>query len=378
MRVLSVDIGVRPAGTAAEKEAARYIADQLRSYGYEVDEHPFPFESEIGREVSLQRTGPEQGPIEAFPLSGSPAGEASGNLVFAGLGRQDEFPPEGLSGRLALIERGQVFFSDKVANAAAAGAAAAIIFNNEPGLFAGDLGRPGAIPTVAISDEDGAALRTLLERGPVEVSIRVGPPVKGTARNVIARPEDQPGAPCETVSGGHYDTTPNGPGANDNASGTAAVLELARVTRARGLAGNHCFVLFGAEEIGLLGSAAFVASLSEAERQALKGMLNFDVVSSGERLELIGWPELVQTGADAARGAGIPVTTGEQMSNAGSDHQSFITAGIPAVHFIRTGGDFLSSIIHTPQDTIAIVRPADLEQVVTLGALLLAALERSD
>ena len=376
VRALAVDIGVRPAGTPQELEAARYISDRLRSYGYSVAEQTFPFEFEAGREVGLERTSPSPGPIEAMAFTGSPAGGVSGSLAFVGLGRPEDMPPEGLQGRVALIERGQLFFSDKVANAANAGAAAVVISNNQPGLFAGNLSGPGAIPAVSISQEEGAALRTLLDQGPVEVSLDVGPPVQRTGHNVIARPT--PGAACQTVSGGHYDTTPMGPGANDNASGTASVLELARVVKARGLSGSHCFVLFGAEEVGLVGSRAFVDSLSEAERRALKGMLNFDVVSDGETLELIGSPDLVQVATTVAQSSGISVVPGQDTPGTGSDHQNFISAGVPAVFFIRTGGDFLSNIIHTPQDVIDVVRPADLEEVVVIGARVLAALEQEE
>ncbi len=69
-----------------------------------------------------------------------------------------EFPPE-VNGNIALIERGELFFSEKAANAQAAGAIAVVIYNNVPGSFNGTL-QPGDwwIPVVSISKEDGAVL----------------------------------------------------------------------------------------------------------------------------------------------------------------------------------------------------------------------------
>ena len=77
------------------------------------------------------------------------------------------------AGKIALIERGDIFFSDKGINAAAAGAVAAIIFNDEPGPFAGTLRDDVTIPIVGISRENGRRLLTLLGSGPVFVRLGV-------------------------------------------------------------------------------------------------------------------------------------------------------------------------------------------------------------
>src|SRR5205085_1738470 len=81
--------------------------------------------------------------------------------------------------------------------------------------------------------------------------------------------------------GGHYDSTStntgNAPGADDNASGTAGVLELARV-----LAGEHfkstiVFCGYAGEELGLLGSAAHADALTAAGAD-VAGMINLDMI----------------------------------------------------------------------------------------------------
>ncbi|HEX8407727.1 MAG TPA: S8 family serine peptidase [Thermoanaerobaculia bacterium] len=97
----------------------------------------------------------------AFGLEFSPkTAGISGNLVFCGQGQAGEFPA-GVSGNIALIARGTIDFVTKVNNAKAAGATAAIIYNNAAGDFTGTLGAAGNyIPAVSVSDVAGAALRT--------------------------------------------------------------------------------------------------------------------------------------------------------------------------------------------------------------------------
>lgn len=83
----------------------------------------------------------------------------SGNIVFCGQGQAGEFPAS-VAGNIALIQRGTISFVDKVNNAKAAGAVAAIIFNNAAGDFIGTLGAAGNyIPAVTVSDAAGAALK---------------------------------------------------------------------------------------------------------------------------------------------------------------------------------------------------------------------------
>jgi len=370
VETLAVDIGSRPAGSDAEIEAARYIGDQLRSYGYAVEEQTFQFTSELDRESSLQVLVPETQVLRSSAFTGSAVGHVEGKLVFAGLGRPEEFPPGGVEGGVALLRRGELYFVDKVRNAVEAGASAAVIFNDSPDFFEGSLGAEGAIPVVSISGDDGERLLALIEQASVEVSVEVGPLVEVTSRNVIARPAS---GRCETVSGGHFDSVPQAPGASDNASGTATVLELAHTVAARHLPGDHCFVLFGAEELGMLGSRHFVETMDEVERSELRVMLNFDMTGVGESWLLIGSSELVALADQAAEGAGIEATPSEQPLGLGSDHQSFLEAGLPAIWVFRV----TDNLLHTPQDTADRVRPDHMEEAVTLGLLLLEEIPQS-
>lgn len=98
---------------------------------------------------------------ETLTFSGTTSG-LSGAIYYCGQGMANQFPA-GVKGNFALIERGDINFSDKVTNAMNAGAKAAIIYNNVSGNFFGTLGSPGNwIPTKSITRADGLAIKAAL------------------------------------------------------------------------------------------------------------------------------------------------------------------------------------------------------------------------
>lgn len=141
-------------------------------------------------------------------------------------------------------------------------------------------------------------------------------------------------------------------GADDNASGVAAMLEVCHALASSPTPPPYeiwC-VAFGAEEMGLVGSKHFVETMSEAERRRILAMLNFDMVGrlGPDGLVVAGagtssiWPELI----DAHRG-GLRVRTSEDGYGP-SDHGSFYEQKIPVLHFF-TGPH---EDYHKPSDDI--------------------------
>ncbi|HJU44750.1 MAG TPA: S8 family serine peptidase [Vicinamibacterales bacterium] len=113
-----------------------------------------------GSEASVSASATHQ----AFGLEF--AGNTNGTtatLVAAGLGRTGEFPAD-VAGNIALIQRGDISFAEKVTNAMNAGAVAAVIYNNVAGDFTGTLGSATTadgrvwVPAVSVSDASGATL----------------------------------------------------------------------------------------------------------------------------------------------------------------------------------------------------------------------------
>jgi len=364
--VVTLSVGPRSSATDLERIAAEEIADRLRELGYEVTIQEFTVGTEVGRSSVLNVTSPEERTIPTLPLENSPTATVQGNLVLVpGVGEPGDFSDE-VEGAIALIERGTLFFQEKVQNAADAGAIGVIIFNNDEGTFFGSADSV-PVPTVTISLREGQKLVDALQTAPVTAEVGVGSLSDAISRNVIAKP---PGAECETISGGHYDSVPQASGASDNASGTATVLEIAAVIMQTGGAGNNCFVLFGGEELGLLGSRHFVSTLSREEKDRIKAMLNFDMVGVGDDTWwLIGTPELQQEMDVLATSLGIEAEPSNLIGTS-SDHASFLQAGIPSLMFHR----WQDPLLHTPQDVSDRVQPELLEQAARMGLAMLEAL----
>jgi len=160
-------------------------------------------------------------------------------------------------------------------------------------------------------------------------------------RNVIAKRGQSP----LVIVGAHYDSVPGSPGANDNASGTVTVLELARQLANSPLSERVWFMFFDGEEDGLWGSRRFVEQNPELVR-GLKAMLNLDMVGVDVNgsLGIGGSPEL-RALADCNA---LQVACGSAPGG-GSDHVPFAQAGVPVLFFFRG----LDPNYHRPTDTVA-------------------------
>jgi aminopeptidase YwaD len=165
------------------------------------------------------------------------------------------------------------------------------------------------------------------------------------------------------VVGAHRDTVEGAPGADDNTSGVATVLEMANVLGPVPLATTIRFVLFGAEELGLLGSDYYTHHMGADH---VVGMVNLDMEGAGERLQLAtyrGSESLVGLGARLATQLGINV----QLAHTDlSDHVSFERAGVPVAFLVRPDYPYL----HTPKDTADRVDPALLEVSTRLATAI--------
>lgn len=361
-------IGPRVAGTPSERQAAEYLAAQLRQYGYPVDLHQFQMPYFEARKVEVAQTS---GAARAFTAQAltlsapSPAAGVEGEVVFVGLGAAADVDGKPLRGAIALIERGTNTFREKVANVAARGAIAAIVYNHQPGIISGTLGQRSEIPAVAISQDDGRRLAEAAHGARVRVRVIVDSVFETRpSLNVVATKRGAVRPDEIVVIGGHYDSVPAAPGANDNASGTATVLEVARVLAGTPLPRTVQFVLFGAEELGLHGSAAFVSE----RRQGIVAMVNLDMVGWGDRLMVGASPgrddSVVNLADRVAQRLGIVVA---KTRVSASDHASFERAGVPAV-FVHRGVD---PHYHQPGDVPANVAPRHLEEAARLSVGIL-------
>ena len=363
--VLAQDIGSRPAGSETERQAAQYISQQLTTYGYQTQMQEFTLEYYV-ETATLEVVAPTPLSLNPSALRLSAGGEVTAEVVSAGLGSPQDFPPEGLKGRIALVERGGLSFSEKVTNAAAKGAAAVIIYNNVEGPLQGELQEESPIPALSLSQAEGRQIQALLAEGPLTVHLlaQSGRETR-TSQNVVGRPSQDD---CQVIVGAHYDSVAEGPGANDNASGSAALLEIARVLDLRGQEEGVCFVAFGAEETGLFGSRHFVATLASQGQPSPQAMVNLDMVGVGAEWQLLGSPSLIEEIDQEAAALGLdPVPTEPNLQ---SDYVSFMDAGIPAIFIYR----FEDPRRHTESDRAEFIQPQLLEEAARLTLLALAEL----
>ncbi|MRG61369.1 M20/M25/M40 family metallo-hydrolase [Agromyces sp. CFH 90414] len=351
--------GNRAAGLPGYEASVDYVVGVLEDAGWDVtiDEFDYTF---IGASTLSQLT-PVAAEYPTGAFSGSGSGDVTGavvpvdiNLVgdrasssgceaadFAG------FP----AGSIALVQRGTCNFGDKAYFAGQAGATAVIIFNqgNTPdreGLVVADAssrtdGSPVShdIPVVGASFQQGVALA----QAGSTANVFVPAPEQRPQKNVIA---EKTGVNDDNVvmAGAHLDSVPEGPGINDNGSGSAALLELAQNLEKLKPQNTIRLAWWGAEEDGLLGSAAYVEELSQAERDRIALYLNFDMVASPNYIFMAydgdesGWPAPVTVPEGSVQiedlfesyytSVGEPYDDAEFSGR--SDYEAFILNGIPA------------------------------------------------
>ncbi|MBS4224251.1 M28 family peptidase [Lederbergia citrea] len=361
----------RVAGTEAEWNAVQYIEDKFAAIGFKTDIQPFTFESYQAPDVAVTIAGDS---IASDSFTYSPNSEVSGELVFAELGTAADFEGKDVTGKIALVKRGDIPFSEKVLNAAAAGASAIMIFNNSAGALSGTLGAPNNefVPAVSLSQADGEKLAADLKAGQAisaAVSVVGGGIQENTSHNVVAvkEPSQKNKATNQIVIvGAHHDSVPGAPGANDDASGVGVALELARVMSNMPTDTELRFVTFGAEELGLLGSYAYVDSLSQEERDRVVGMFQMDMVGSRDAGELVMFTvdgrknKVTDLSAAAGVRTGTPLTYGQEGR---SDHVPFHYAGIPAALFIHNP---VEPWYHTPEDSIDKISKEKLQETAEI------------
>lgn len=195
-----------------------------------------------------------------------------------------DFPAHLTKGNIVLIERGECAFGNKLINAGKAGAAGAIIYDKDAPLH-GTLGTPTGdeVPTVSISKKDAQKFIDVLQKKPAhkfETTLYVDSYVKQIKTiNVVA--ETKGGDHDNVVSlGAHSDSVAEGPGINDDGSGTISLLEVAKQLTKYKVNNAVRFAWWAAEEEGLLGSYAYANSLSAEENQKLRLFMDYDMMAS--------------------------------------------------------------------------------------------------
>ncbi|MGY1698738.1 M28 family peptidase [Geodermatophilus sp. SYSU D00766] len=379
--------GTRAAGTDGYADSVQYVSSLLEDAGYEVTLDPV--EITFNFPAELRQLTPDEADYETGVFTGSGSGEVTGPVIPVDINLEgdrastsgceaEDFAGIDWSGEndIALVQRGTCFFGTKAYYAEQAGAEAVIVFNqgNAPDrleLIVADAssvdepipGAPGpvthGIPVVGASFADGVELAAEGSTAYVHVL----PAETRTDYNVIA---ELPGKNTDNVvmAGAHLDSVTEGPGINDDGSGTAALLETALL-----LANSHPqntlrFGFWAAEEQGLVGSTDYVEGLSQAEQDRIALYMNYDMIGSPNYIFMVY--DADESTFPAPEGITIPegseaiedvyesyyTLVGEPYDDtafdARSDYQAFIEAGIPA------GGLFTGAEVLKTEAQVAI------------------------
>jgi Iap family predicted aminopeptidase len=373
----------RSAGSQDEKRAGAYLLERLRGSGLEsVSLEPFEMPGWTRGAATLAVIGGgEPRDLPCLALPGSPCGSIEGRLVDAGMGTSADFERLGddVADSVVLADSAGPHRLEKYARSCGLGAAGFLFAHGEPGTLipTGSLSwgpDPAPVPGVGISFESASFLRRLADRTAVHIGVTVGGgPQVVEARNVLA---DVPGRDPEAgwiIACAHYDGHDIAQGAQDNATGTAVVLEAARVLaplRAHFEVGLR-FCLFSGEEMGLHGSSAYVRVRSGLLDQ-IRAVVNADVVGLAAPAVLAtqNSPALASYLRDNV--ADLDVLLEDRLLTAHSDHFPFVLRGVPACTVNTTSPPDGGSWAHTAADTLDKLDVRELREVAgTLARVLL-------
>ena len=358
--------GTRASGTPGFDASADYVQERLRDAGYRTvtQEFMFRFYEELAP-AELEQISPDAKTYETGTYQYSGSGDVTAPVQGVDLVLPPTPAPSSTSGceasdfagftagNIALIQRGTCAFGVKAENAEQAGASAVIIFNEgQPGrteLSPGTLGEETEveIPVVAASFADGEDLAS-----PAGTVARVFASTEDEERpttNVLGYSR-QGDTSEKVVIGAHLDSVTEGPGINDNGSGSSGVLEIAEELDELNVKPRRqlVFAFWGAEESGLVGSEHYVAELTPSQLGQHYANLNFDMIGSPNYVRFVYdgdnsdfEPDGVNVfagppGSGEIEGiftryfAGQGLASDPTPFSGRSDYGPFIAAGIPA------------------------------------------------
>ena len=368
----------RNSGEPGYKASADYVANLMRQAGYDVTIQTYKFFyfaykaiptfSEVSPVSHDYTVATDWNPGQGIG-TGAAALQPAGGIIIPPTGGSSSGCTPGdftsfTPGRVALIQRGSCNFGVKVLNAEAAHASGVIIFNegNNPsrtGLLNGSLidanGNrivptiPVAFTTFAIGNDLYTQYNQAVQGGtPLPVmNLTIKATVNPNADDYNVMADSQGGDPNHVVVvDAHLDAI-HGAGMLDNASGSATILDIAQQMRNVNPRNKLRFIWFGGEELGILGSAAYINSLSSNDLSHIGYDLDADVTATPNYIlgvldpagpDLFGrtvtqtFPNRVYKASTIARDYAIGY-----YNSIGKNHELFSPVGTDAISFNQVG-----------------------------------------
>ena len=399
---LTTEIGPRFAGTSQDVRARQWAVDKLTALGFEnvrVEEFEMDFWSRGSTALeAVEIVAPFPQPLYATALGGSAATPEDGLeaevVFFASFDDLLAFDPAGdsLAGKIAYVNDRMVAARTAVGYGPAnrkrtrawvqaedRGAVGVLIrsvgtsSNRFPhtGMMSRPDGRTASIPAMALAAPDADQIERIHSRGEtitVRMRTQAGWRGRATSGNVIAEVVGSEAPEEIVIIGAHLDSWDNSPGALDDGAGVGIVTAAAKLILDHGEQPRRTIrvVLFGAEEVGLLGARAY------AEARAEDGTLADHVIGSESDL---GAREVWRLSSNVAQHAypffdamqvemqHLGILRGPNSGSGGPDMFPLQRMGMPVARLNQNGEDMFE-FHHTPNDTFDKIVPAEMAQNV--------------
>ncbi|WP_323846947.1 M20/M25/M40 family metallo-hydrolase [Microbulbifer magnicolonia] len=397
---LTVEVGPRPAGSEGDRRAVAWAQQKMKALGFD---RVYTEQIEVPRwnrgHAHARVVAPFPQPLVVTSLGysvGTPQGGITAEIVeFADVEALIKAPARKVKGKIAFInkrmERARtgegygpaVGGRSKGMRAAAEKGAAALMIRSvgtdsdrfaHTGMMSID-GVENPVPALALSAPDANLLEAMLKRGkPVEVQLDVHNQrlEDGPSFNVIGEITGREKPQEVMIIGAHLDSWDEGTGALDDGAGVAVVMEAARMIAELPQRPRRTLrvVLFGAEEIGLVGAKQYVdahrseldniVAVSESDFGAGK-IWRFDTRLPENKFDIAD--QMMQLLAP------LGIERGNNKSSGGPDSSVFVAQGVPAFGLYQDGSDYFD-YHHTPNDTLDKVDADTLKQNVAAWVVM--------
>ncbi|WP_444920998.1 M20/M25/M40 family metallo-hydrolase [Microbulbifer sp. CnH-101-G] len=397
---LTVEVGPRRAGTEGDERAVAWAQEKMKSLGFD---RVYTEQIEVPRwtrgHAHAQVISPYPQPLVVSSLGYSvatPEGGLTAEIVeFPDVESLLEASPKQVKGKIAFINKRMakartgegygpaVQGRSKGMRAAAEKGAAALLLRSvgtdsdrfaHTGMMSID-NIENPVPALALSAPDANLLEAMLSRGkPVEVKLDIDNQrhSDGPSFNVIGEITGRETPEEVMIIGAHLDSWDEGTGALDDGAGVAIVMETARLIAELPVRPRRTLrvVLFGAEEIGLVGAKQYldahrheldnIIAISESDFGAGK-IWRFDTRLPENKFDIAD--QMMQLLAP------LGIERGNNQSYGGPDSSVFVAEGVPAFGLYQDGTDYFD-YHHTPNDTLDKVKPENLRQNVAAWVVM--------
>ncbi len=414
---VTTEVGPRRVGTEGDRRAIVWAVAKFEELGFDrvwIEEFPIPYgwvRGEVTAEIvspypqpmvltalgySVGTDGDLVGEVVEFEtfddLLAVPEGDSlSGKIAFVSFSMADYVPPDGAS-RFAGYGQGTRARSNGHVEAAKRGAEAIVIRsvgtdnnrNGHTGSGYSYVDGVRKIPAAALSAPDAVLLQNMLKRdAPVRLRLNMTSEITGpiVGTNVIGEITGREGSDRYLVMGAHLDSWDEGTGALDDGAGIGSMMAAASMigqleTRPRR---SIRVLLFGAEEIGLVGVREYAKKHADEIDQHLLGA---EVDSGGGRVNTltsgVGAQALPVVREMYKLIAPLGIAWSDANDALGASDMSVLgRAGMPALNFTQNSNDYFH-YHHTPNDTFDKIIPEDMRYLTAAYATMFFLAAESD